>query len=97
MSRSKIQSEATQAIINNNYQGVVNVSMRVGKTKIVIDSLKKCPHKKILWATTSTKLRDVDIPNEFIKWKAKTIFKKVDIVCWQSLHKQHKKYDLIIL
>jgi len=71
--------------------------MRVGKTKIAIDAIKKSKFKRILWVTTSTKLRDVDIPEEFIKWRAKTWLKKTTICCWQSLHKMSKDYDLVIL
>lgn len=38
--RTKIQQVATRAIINNNWTGLVDVSPRVGKTKIGIESIR---------------------------------------------------------
>lgn len=72
-------------------------SMRLGKTAAVIKFLKQKKPKKILWVTPSQKLRDVDIPNEFIKWSAKRLLKKTDICCWASLSKYEGEYDYIIL
>lgn len=77
--------------------GLLNLAPRVGKTKITIDIIKKEKPKKILWVTPNTKLRDVDIPAEFIKWKALTYFKKTDIICYASLADHVGKYDMIIL
>ena len=49
--------------------GIYLLSHRIGKTAIAISIIKKFKFKSILWITPSTQLRDVDIPNEFIKWK----------------------------
>lgn len=100
--RAKIQKEAVDSILRGSFNGSLLVSQRVGKTKIVIDSLKFFlkTHKKykVLWVTPSTKLRDEDIPSEFIKWKAKSLLRRVNIVCWASLNKEDMpKYNLVIL
>ena len=77
--------------------GTYLIAPRVGKTRILIEIIKKFKYKKILWVTPNTKLRDEDIPNEFIKWKAKTYLSKTNIVCYSSLKKQSGEYDLIVL
>lgn len=94
--KSKIQKE----IVGNlpvPCHGLINLAPRVGKTKIAIDIIKKEKPKSILWVTPNTKLRDIDIPEEFKKWRALTYYKKTDIICWASLANQKGKYDLIIL
>lgn len=67
------------------------------KTKICLTQLKKEKVKKVLWVTPSTKLRDEDIPNEFIKWKAKVLLRNADIICYASLEEQIGEYDVIVL
>ena len=42
----------------------------------MIDIIKREKPKKILWITPNENLRDVEIPNEFITWKAKTYLNK---------------------
>lgn len=37
--RDKIQAKFTQAIKNNNLNGIINIAPRVGKTKVVLDAL----------------------------------------------------------
>ena len=80
-----------------NDVGTYLIAPRFGKTKVVIELIKKFKYKKILWVTPNTKLRGEDIPNEFIKWKAKTYLSKTNIVCYSSLIKQSGEYDLIVL
>lgn len=97
--REQIQKEALESIEKFNGHCLLNLAPRVGKTKIAIDYLKKHPeYNKILWVAPSVEMRDTDVPNEFIKWKAKTIFNKVTVVQWASLNKENcKKYDCVIL
>ena len=92
--RDEIQTEITNTIIENNYTGIVIAAMRPGKTKMIIDSLKLFKGS-VLWVTDKSRLRDVDIPLEFKKWNGN--ISNVDIICYQSLHKIVKTYDLIIL
>jgi len=96
MSRDIIQEEIVNGLPSPCH-GLLNLAPRVGKTKIAIDLIKKEKPKKILWVTPSTKLRDIDIPREFIKWKAKTYLKKTDIICYASMAKHIGMYNLIIL
>lgn len=97
--REKIQEQALAYIEKHNGHGLLNLAPRVGKTKIAIDYLKNHPeYKKILWVAPSVEMRDTDVPNEFNKWKAKTIFKKVNVIHWSSLNKENcSDYDCIIL
>lgn len=90
-----IQSEVTNAIIDNNFNGMFEVAMRVGKTKILIDALKSFNKNKILWITDSEDQRDNAIPSEFRKWGGN--LSKVKVMCYGSTKKINEKYDLIIL
>jgi len=84
----------------NGDKGTILASMRLGKTKIAINIQQKLNFKKILWITPSVKLRDIDIPNEFIKWKEMLLLQKNTIICYRSLAKislkELRKYDLIV-
>lgn len=91
--KEKIQREATQAIINNNYNGLLISAMRTGKTKIIIDAIRSYVGS-ILWITDKAKLRDEAIPLEIEKWN---LNRKIDIICYNSIKNINKKYDLIIL
>lgn len=77
--------------------GIYLLSPRVGKTRLTINIIKKFKLKKILWITPSVKLRDVDIPEEFVKWKAKSYLKEFDVICYSSLAEQKGNYDIVIL
>lgn len=96
----KNRNEIQKDIVNSlpiPFHGLLEISMRVGKTKIAIDTIKKEKCKSILWVTNSPKLRDEDIPNEFIKWKAKGYLKKTKIITYHKLSEETGKYDKIIL
>lgn len=96
MEREKIQKDIIDSLPERPH-GLLQLAPRVGKTKIAIDVIKREKPKKILWVTLNTKLRDIDIPDEFIKWKAKSFLKKTDIICYPSLKKVKGHYDMIIM
>jgi len=96
INKSKIQKEIVDSLPTPCH-GLINLAPRVGKTKIAIDIIKKEKPKKVLWVTPNTKLRDIDIPEEFKNWRALTHYRKTDIICWASLADHKGKYDLIIL
>lgn len=94
--KNRVQREIVEKI-GENPHGLLLLSPRIGKTKIGIDIIKKQKPKSILWITPSTKLRDKDIPEEFIQWRAKTYLKKAKIVCWASLNSVEGHYDIILM
>ena len=97
---NNIRDGTQQEILNtlpNPCHGLLNLAPRVGKSKICISLLKREKVKKVLWVTPSTKLRDEDIPNEFIKWKAKVLLNNADIICYASLEEYKGNYDVIVL
>ena len=97
-SRQDIQETAVKKIAGKKGHCLLNLAPRVGKTKIAIDFIKESTFKKILWVAPSSEIRDKDVPEEFKKWKALTLLKKVTIIHWASLHKQDfSKYDFIVL
>lgn len=67
------------------------------KTKIGIEILRRELPKKVLWVTPSSKLRDEDLPQEFIKWKAKVLLRKLTFLCYKSLADHVGEYDTVIL
>lgn len=95
-SKNKVQADIV-AKIGDNPHGLLLLSPRIGKTKIGIDIIKKQKPKSILWITPSTKLRDKDIPEEFVQWRAKTYLKKAKIVCWASLSSVTGHYDIVLM
>lgn len=96
LNRDKIRQEILDTVSYPTH-GLLSLSPRSGKTRITIEILKKEKSNKILWITPNTKLRDKDIPSEFIKWKAKKLLEKTDIICYASLHNHKGNYDKIIL
>lgn len=80
-----------------NPHGLLLLSPRLGKTNLGIKLIVRDNPKKVLWVTPNTKLRDEDIPNEFIKWGYQDYLNITDIVCYASLGNQEGEYDLIIL
>ena len=96
MERGEIQKEIVDRIPPKPH-GLIQLAPRVGKTKIAIDILKREKPKKVLWVTLNTKLRDKDIPEEFLKWRAKGLLTNTDILCYPSLKKVKGHYDIIIL
>lgn len=96
MSKDLIQQEIVDSLPTPSH-GILKLAPRVGKTKIGIDIIKKEKPKRILWVTPNAKLRDIDIPAEFIQWKAKTYLIKTDIICYASLAGHKGKYDKVYL
>ena len=95
-SRNEIQQEIIDSLSIPSH-GLLQLSPRIGKTKIGIELIKREKPKRVLWVTPNTKLRDIDIPAEFKTWKALTYLKKTDIICYASLASHKGEYDKIIL
>jgi superfamily II DNA or RNA helicase len=64
---------------------------------LAISILKKFKLKKVLWVTPSVKLRDIDIPEEFVKWKAKSYLSGTTIICYSSMSAMEGEFDLVIM
>lgn len=87
--RDRIQGEASQAIVNNAFQGIINCSPRVGKSRILILALKKLKKKvPILITYPTNNIRDSWI-EEFKKWDYNNYH--IDLLNQRSLHKLSKK------
>lgn len=94
--RNEIHKEILEGI-PSPIHGLINAAPRVGKTKLGITLLKREKAKKVLWVTPSTKLRDEDLPKEFLKWRAKGLLQKTTFICYKSLHDHKGDYDIIVL
>lgn len=80
-----------------NPHGRYIISPRVGKTRLVISLIKRDKPKSILWVTPQKELAKIDIPREFVLWKAKAYLPKLTTTTWKSLKKFTGKFDLIVL
>jgi len=94
--RSQIQDNIVDSLPDPAH-GILLLAPRVGKTRIAVNNIKKEKPKSILYVTPTTKLRDEDIPNEFILWKAKRYLSKTKIICYSSLSNEEGHYDKIYL
>lgn len=95
--KSKLQKEVLDAIVVGK-SGRLILAPRIGKTKIIIDLIKRDKIKgKILWVTPTAKLATEDIPAEFVKWKARTYLKQLETSTWKGLHNCTGDYGLIVL
>lgn len=96
----KEKTEKQKEIVDTvrvNQQGRLLLAPRIGKTKIIIDIIKRDKPTSILWVTPSAKLAEEDIPQEFITWKAKKYIKVLKTVTWTSLDTIEGEYDIIVL
>lgn len=95
MKRNLIQAEATEAIVKNNYNGVVDISPRVGKSKILIDSIKDKFDWNIVILSPYKPIQD-SWNNEFVKWKVPSEINIVNL-CTKSVNKIQENLDLLII
>lgn len=97
--RTKLQNEIIDSLPARPH-GILDLSIRMGKTRIATTLVKRDDVQKILWVTPSTVLRDKDIPDEVVKWWNKTALRnRFDIICWSSLKNitNPGHYDTIVL
>ena len=75
----------------------LHLAPRFGKTKLIIELIKRDNPQTILWVTPSRKLAEEDIPGEFEKWGGAEYLDRLEVTTWSSLKKAQGKYDLIVL
>ncbi len=100
--REKKQAEAVEVIKANNYNGLVNIVMRYGKTFIGINSIASLAKRRgtpinVLWVTDGVDLRDKKLPLEFKVAGKESLLSTTKFICWSSLNKEIGEYDFIIL
>jgi len=95
------QTEEQEILLNQipkRTSGLLNLSVRIGKTKLAIDLLERDNYKKILWVTAEASLRDKTLPEEFKKWNKLKLLKNTTFICYGSLRKYNPlDYDIVIL
>lgn len=100
----RIQNEALDTWINNNYKGLLAMATGSGKTKVAILAIKYLvetlgiKQPKVCLITPTETLRDIGWYDEFKKWKLLKYYKFLDRYCYVSINKIHNQvYDLVIL
>jgi len=98
---NKEKSELQKEVVNSikpGESGRLLLAPRIGKSKIIIDLIKRDKIKdKILWVTPTSKLANEDIPKEFEKWKAKRYLKQLETTTWKGLINCSGDYGIIVL
>lgn len=93
--RYELQEQALKALEQSNFRGWALMPTGSGKTVVIINCLKYLQPKSVVYFCDNTRLRDVDFPNELIKWDAEEWIDKVQRVCYQTAYKWHgRKFDL---
>ena len=93
--KDNLQKEIVDSLPKNPY-GRLILSPRLGKTKIAIDIIKANNPESILWVTPLAELANVEIPSEFITWKAKKYIKRLTTITWASLGKLKGDFEMVI-
>lgn len=102
--RNQIQSDVIKNWVASNYFGYSVISMGVGKSKIIADSINQfmsvCPDGfldqfdiPILILVNSKYLRDTELPAELEKWGCNHEYQ---IACYQTAYQWSKKIGLLI-
>lgn len=92
--RSIIQKEATNSILKNRFIGLLLISPRVGKTKIVIDALNTVEKELRILVLAPKKPIFKSWKLEIKKWKLKQT--NITFLWSNSINKTEGFYDLII-
>jgi superfamily II DNA or RNA helicase len=91
MIREVIQKEAIQSLIFNNFQGIIHISPRVGKTKILLESLEAYDGEiYVIYPTNDIKASWLE---EMEKWN---LYFPITFYNQRSLHKINSNKALII-
>lgn len=91
--RSLIQQRAIEAIKNNDHKGIVLVSPRVGKSKILIDSIQD----KKDWKITISSPYDSIKENWYKEWSKWSTSECPTSICSRSLEKIPEELDLLVI
>lgn len=98
--QDEIQNEAKAAIEKNNGKGLLAMCTGSGKSRVPIlyAKDKKNKVKKIAVIVPTELLRDDGWKSEFKKWKATSLYKNTEMLCYASASKiKGNEYDLVIL
>ena len=99
--KDKLQRETAVNIYNDENKGsLVAAATGFGKSRVPILYMKDNQDsvKKVAIIVPTRNLRDNGWKEEFSTWKAKTLYKRVETLCYASASKiKGNKYDLVIL
>lgn len=93
MTRDQVQANAVEAIQRADYRGILDVSPRVGKSKILIDAIKDKKDWKIAICSPYKTIQN-SWDSEFEKW---TLGYEVENICSRSLSKLSTGLDLLVV
>ncbi len=93
--KSKIQAEIL-TYLDFRAHGRLLLSPRMGKTKMILDIIKRDKPMSILWVTPSKQLAKKDIPEEFKKWGAEDFISSLTTSTWMSLKNVKGFFDLVV-
>jgi superfamily II DNA or RNA helicase len=103
--REKVQSEAIQAVVDNNGTGMIAMATGSGKSRVAVelakyyfDKIDCSPMFKPAVIVPTEKLRDENWKEEFTKWEASYLWEKTLSLCYASGSKiKDEVIDIVIL
>lgn len=95
--RARVQSDAVARINERDHKGIILVSPRVGKSKILIDSIKDKKDWNIVISSPFDTIRE-NWGKEWLKWNTSHIVNKnISSICHRSLEKIPEGLDLLVI
>ena len=91
--RLRVQSDAVNTIVGNDWKGIVDISPRVGKSKILIDAIREKTLWKVVICSPYRSIQD-SWEKEFEKWGLEY---EVGNICSRSLSKIPRGLDLLVV
>lgn len=83
--------------LNNDKKGIVNACTGFGKTKIGLDIINYENPEKCLVIVPSSKLRDVEWPNEIKKWHPHLNIEIITHAKYKKDYIDYRDYDLLVI
>src|SRR6218665_1339858 len=95
-SKTRLQQEIIR-LLPAKPSGRLLLAPRFGKTKLMIDIIKREKPDSVLWVSLSAQLCKMDTPTEFVKWDATGFLPAVKFVTYASLPKYGGHYKMVVL
>src|SRR6218665_18854 len=95
-SKTRLQQEIIR-LLPAKPSGRLLLAPRFGKTKLMIDIIKREKPDSVLWVSPSAQLCQIDIPTEFVKWDATEFLPALKFFTYTSFPTYTRHYKMVVL
>lgn len=95
MTKDEQQELIINEIEKNEFNCLLYLATGSGKSRILIEAIKRLKPKSVLWTCATEKFRAQGLEEEFNKWGGD--FSIVTPICWHSLGSCKQNYDLLVM